>query len=436
MDTQKLISPSSLIIHLMLVAGFLVYARVFGPPQPEPIKIPFKELKVDQKKAEIGKTSDEIPLDRSILLTETRPGSMDHKSFYSKNNRLFGRLGNSWTAELTLNQKVQKASQYHFSKGKSALGALALVEISSGKVIGLTEHIDKHHPVTRQLKPSPAMHLGLQSLAPSASVFRLVTAASLLESGLNPRQKFCYTKFKGTRIKQEHLSNLDPKHCNYLSKAVTTSDNSYLAYVSHSQLSPDKLKKSALNLGYDRNYSYFGLPYELSVAYIPSDPIQRAKTAIGVMGSKTNVLHAAMLTAAIASDGVVKSPRLVEKITNSEGREIVAPEFSKMAKGMSPSTAARLRHSLKNAIYENPTGKIFRNWPDELRKLRVAGQSSLRTYHKPNFIRYTWFIGYVPIEDPKWAIAVMVVNNDWHARALYIAHQVLKDVLGDLNNLE
>ena len=142
-----------------------------------------------------------------------------------------------------------------------------------------------------------------------------------------------------------------------------------------------------------------------------------------------------MLTAAIATDGSIKSPRLVEKITNAEGREIEAPEFAPMAKGMSPASAARLRRILKNAIHENPTGKVFQNWPSELRKLKVAGQSSVRTYRKPSFVRYTWFVGYVPSEAPQWAIAVMVVNNErWFVRALDIAHRVLKDVLSDLNN--
>ena len=434
MNTQKLISPSSLVIHLILVTCFLIYARIFGPPQPERINIPYQELKQDTPRTDGTKSQSQIPLDRSVLLTETRPGSMSHSSFFAKEQKLYGRLENRWTAQLTLDQRVQKASDYHFSKSKSAMGALALVEVSSGRVIGLSEFIDRQHPVTRKLKPSSDIHLGLQSIAPSSGVFRLVTTAALLEDGLNPLQKFCYTKFKGAWIKHEHLSNLDPRHCNYLSEAVSTTDNSYLAYVSHSQLTPDKLKKAALNLGYDRNYSYFGLPYELSVAHIPSDPIQRAKTAIGLLGSKTNVLHAAMLTAAIATDGALKSPRLVEKITNSEGREIEAPEFSTMAKGMSPSSAARLRRIFKNAIHENPSGKVFQNWPNELRKMRVAGQSSVRTYRKPSFVRYTWFVGYVPSEAPQWAIAVMVVNNErWFVRALDIAHRVLKDVLSDLN---
>ena len=87
MNTQKLISPSSLVIHLVLVTCFLIYARIFGPPQPERIKIPYQELKQGSQKLQNPKAASVIPLDRSVLLTETRPGSMSHKSFYAEDQK-------------------------------------------------------------------------------------------------------------------------------------------------------------------------------------------------------------------------------------------------------------------------------------------------------------------------------------------------------------
>ena len=66
--------------------------------------------------------------------------------------------------------------------------------------------------------------------------------------------------------------------------------------------------------------------------------------------------------------------------------------------------------------------------------MKVAGQSSVRTYRTPYFVRYTWFMGYAPIEDPKWSFAVMVVNHEtWYVRALDIANRVLKDYFDLLN---
>ena len=430
MTPIKLFSPAAMALHLILFAGFLLYARVFGPPAPPSIDVPFKPLATSAVQQD---TKHETEIDQSLLLTERRPGSMSHQGFYEREGKLWGRLENRWVAELTLNDRVQRASEYHFSKSKAAMGALAMVEVNTGKVVGLSEFIDRNHPVTRRLRPSENVHLALQAIAPSAGLFRIVTTASLLEKGLNPLQRFCYTKFKGTLLQSRHLSNQDPNACNHLIEAMSVTDNSYLAWVSHSELSSDLLKKTALNLGFDQRYSYFGLPYELSVAHIPSDPLRRAKTAVGFRGSKANVLHAALMMGAVATDGTLRSPRLVENIRNEEGTTVTAPDFPPMSKGISASTSARIKRIMKNAIHESPTGKVFQDWPDHLRSTRVAGQASVRTYRKPSFTRYTWFVGYMPAEDPKWAIAVMVVNHErWYVRALDIAHRVLKDVLSDL----
>lgn len=435
MTSQKLLSPSTLAFHLLLVAGFLIYARLFGPPKPVILQVPKGELAtiIATDNQKLGEQDSLV--NRSVLLTETRPGSMNHKSFFEREGKLWGKLENEWLAELTLDQRVQQISKAHFSKSKAALGALALVEVKTGRVIGLQEFVNQDHPVTRRMKLGDDVHLGLRSIAPGSGLFRLVTASSLLDAGLNPLQKYCYQKFKGTWLQAKHLNPTESNaHCNHLNEALSTTDNSYLAYVSNKLLSADKLKKSALDLGFDRRFSYFGLPYELSVAHIPSQSLERAKTAVGIQGSKMNTLHAAMMMAAIATDGTLKSPRLVEYIQDRTGQKIEAPNFPPMANGMSASSAARLRRMMKNAILENPAGRVFQDWPQKIRKMKVAGQASVRTFRKPDFVRYTWFVGYVPAQDPQWSIAVMVVNHEqWYVRALDIAHRVLKDVLVTLD---
>ena len=79
---------------------------------------------------------------------------------------------------------------------------------------------------------------------------------------------------------------------------------------------------------------------------------------------------------------------------------------------MGPASAARMRKILQISMKEESTHQIFQNWPSYLSRMKVAGQASVRTYRNPYFVRYTWFMGYAPIEDPKWAFAIMVVNHE------------------------
>ena len=136
-----------------------------------------------------------------------------------------------------------------------------------------------------------------------------------------------------------------------------------------------------------------------------------------------------MLAAAIAKDGTLYRPQLAAKIVNHEGKEIKAPiDFKKVAEGMQPTTAKRMRHMMRRSIQDKKAYAVFKEWPSSLSHYRVAGQASMKTHREPSFIRYTWFVGFAPADRPKWAFAVMVVNNiKWYVRALDIAHRVLKD---------
>ena len=95
---------------------------------------------------------------------------------------------------------------------------------------------------------------------------------------------------------------------------------------------------------------------------------------------------------------------------------------------MQPATAKRMRHMMRRAIQDKKSHAVFKEWPSSLSHYRVAGQASMKTHREPSFVRYTWFVGFAPADRPKWAFAVMVVNNiKWYVRALDIAHRVLKD---------
>ena len=430
MISHPLINTHFLFSQLILLLVFLLYSFVFGPPQSQKSNL---SKQVTQKKTEIPTRTQMSLIDQDLLVSERRPGALNHKNFFQKDGQIWGPLENQWTALLTLDPTLQKVIYRHFKNSKAALGAFVMMEVDTGRIIGLSEYINREHSVTRKLQIKEDVHLALNALAPSTGVFRLVTIAALLNKGIKPLQSFCYTKFKYS-ITMRHLSNKDPNNCNNLQQASADTDYSFFAYMSHHNLAVEDLKRMALHLGFDRKIPYFGLPYELNTAYIPTTDIRRAYTALGFRNSKSNALHAAMLARAIATDGQLKPPYLVDKIIRNDGKEVPSPPLKPVAQGMGPASAARLRRVLQLSMKGKEIAKAFQNWPRSLSHMKVAGQSSVRTYRNPYFVRYTWFMGYAPIEDPKWSFAVMVVNHDtWYVRALDVANRVLKDYFELLN---
>ena len=180
MNPQDLITPKVLFMQLMLLLGFLMYSMFFGPPQPQRPHLGFKEivLKSDQEQ------SVQLPnIDQELLISERRPGSLKHrgKNFFEKKGRIWGHLENQWIALLTLDPQLQKITKRHFENSHAALGALAMMEVNTGRVIGLSEYINHNHVVTRRLKIKNDVHLALRALAPAAGLFRIVSTAALLD---------------------------------------------------------------------------------------------------------------------------------------------------------------------------------------------------------------------------------------------------------------
>ncbi len=63
--------------------------------------------------------------------------------------------------------------------------------------------------------------------------------------------------------------------------------------------------------------------------------------------------------------------------------------------------------------------------------IEVAGKTgSLSTHHKGPFKDYSWFVGFAPADDPKIAVAAVVVNGlKWRVHAPFIAREALKAYL-------
>ena len=59
--------------------------------------------------------------------------------------------------------------------------------------------------------------------------------------------------------------------------------------------------------------------------------------------------------------------------------------------------------------------------------IEVAGKTGSLSIHKAPFKDYSWFVGFAPADDPKIAVAAVVVNGlKWRVHAPYIAREALK----------
>lgn len=442
MKAVPLINNKLVLIQFSLLFFLFSLISFFGPPQDQMVVIPQNQPQVPKQTSieatfEDSEEGGHFAEERSTL-SEIAPGRLSHKQIIKEDGRYWGNLDNAWRARLSLDPDFQEAADRHFSRSHAALGAIVMMEVDTGRMIGLSEYHDSEHNLSRRMRLGDELHMGLRALAPSAGGFRLITYIALLEKGLNPKKNICYTKLKGGNVHAHHLENRNPGPCKNIAKGFVDQDLSLLAFATHSQLKSADLKRAALRSGFDQRIPYFDLPYEISKAHVPTTDIARVKTALGLQNTKMSVLQAAMIASMIANGGRLVRPQLVDVIEREDGTRHEAPQLAPLKQtGIKSETARNLRSMMRDAMQENELASIFEEWPSELRDIRIAGQSSLKTYRKPIFRRYTWFIGFAPADKPKWAFATMVLNNErWYVRADHLTHRILKDYLPKLTQKE
>jgi len=315
------------------------------------------------------------------------------------------------TLEPVLQQKLTKV----LSDYRVPWGATVLLDPRSGRVLAMAEH-------SQMEKGSP---VALKAVAPAASVFKIVTAAALLEQGIGEESEVCYHGGKH-RIARKQLAD-DPRRdrrCLTLQAAMGRSANVVFAKLADRGLTRDRLQSEAQRWLFNASIP-FARPVEVSRAEIPEEPFDLATTAAGFGRVRLSPLHGALIAAVVANGGVLAPPRLVDAVAGGELPPVAGP-----TRVVDERVAAALARMMRTTTTDGTARKIFRRdrWSrrSPLREVAVAGKTGSLHEQKP-FRDYSWFVGFAPVDDPQVVVATVVVNERlWRVKAPYVAHQALE----------
>lgn len=314
-------------------------------------------------------------------------------------------------ATLTLDPALQARLERALDTYRVPWGATVLVEPATGRILAMAEH-SRAEPGRRGLATA--------ALAPAASIFKLVTAAALLEAGVEPDEEVCY--HGGRRRLAPRLLADDPRRdhrCVSLSSAFGHSTNVVFAKLADRGLDPERLRAAAERFLFNVKIPFAGT-VEVSRAEIPDDDFGLAETAAGFGPVRLSPLHGALLAAIVANDGVLVPPTLVEAV---DGVPAAAAVPRRVVDG---AVAAELKEMMRTTVTEGTARRVFRRTKPSLRGVTVAGKTgSLADTHP--YRDYSWFVGYAPADRPEIAVATVIVNERlWHARAPTVAREALE----------
>ena len=127
--------------------------------------------------------------------------------------------------------------------------------------------------------------------------------------------------------------------------------------------------------------------------------------SLGQQGVMVTPLQIASLLAMVADDGVWADPALVKYTLDQDGHRtpVLSGERQQV---ISPPTAAKLRVLLEKVVQEG-TGRAA-----AIPETRVAGKTATsqtgRMISDNEEALNTWFAGYLPADQPRWVVVVMV----------------------------
>ena len=321
------------------------------------------------------------------------------------------------TLELTLRPDVQQDIGDRLARLRVPYAAVVLIKPGTGAIEAWVEH--REISVIGRDKA-----LGLAgNKAPAASIFKIISAAALLEAGVDPKRATC---FRGG------LRNLRPTHleapkgssrCETLGEALGRSSNAVFGQLTAKHLKRGDLVAKAEDFLFRSN-----IPFDIStVASTISegdDTLRRAQTAAGLRGSTLSPLHGALIAATIANDGVMMRPHLVVGDSLQAGLRF---EPAPLHTAVAAKTAREIRKMMVRTVRKGTAKKSFEPRPPSLAGFDIAGKTGTLSNKKRSGYRlYSWFVGFAPADKPEIAVAALAVNGRaWRAKGATIARDAL-----------
>lgn len=131
---------------------------------------------------------------------------------------------------------------------------------------------------------------------------------------------------------------------------------------------------------------------------IPTGKDGTARSGIGQENVRATPLQMAMVAAAVANDGKIMSPYVVQKVRAKDQSELYNASPEEFKQPITGDQAEQLAEMMRAVITEG-TAK-------NLQGMRIAGKTGTAEQGSGN-PNARWFVGFSPVKDPRYAFAVM-----------------------------
>ncbi|MER5990135.1 peptidoglycan D,D-transpeptidase FtsI family protein [Streptomyces viridosporus] len=355
-------------------------------------------------------------------------GNDDQLFFRNTLDMLTGKKKQGGNVVTTLNAAAQKAA-YEGLEKQGGKGAVAAIEPSTGKILALasypsydpssfagnstTTDTEAWQKLQKKNNPDdPMLNRALREVYPPGSTFKVVTAAAALENELytdadQKTQTPLPWIMPGTRTPLKNDGDLPCEDAS-LREALRVSCNTVFGKIG-ADLGNDKMLEMSEKFGFNAE-QFTPVRANASVFSDDMDKAQTALSSIGQFNTAATPLQMAMVTAAIANDGTLMKPYMVDALQDSSLNPVEKTDPEELSRPMTAKNAQILQ-SMMETVVEKGTGGNAR-----IPGVTVGGKTGTAQHGVDNKENpYAWFISYAKSADGSSPVAVAVVIEDENA---------------------
>ncbi|MER6179185.1 penicillin-binding transpeptidase domain-containing protein [Streptomyces sp. NPDC001652] len=351
-------------------------------------------------------------------------GNDDRLFFRNTLDMITGKPKEGGNVVTTLNAAAQKAA-YDGLKERGK-GAVVALEPSTGKILAMASY-PSYDPGTiagggesdekawkaldKKNNPAdPMLNRALREVYPPGSTFKVVTAAAALENGLysdadEKTDSPLPWVMTGTTTELKNEGNIPCKNAT-LRVALQWSCNTVFGKIG-ADLKNEKMLEEAKKFGFTEE-QFTPVRSSASVFSDNMEPSQVALSSIGQFNTAATPLQMAMVASAVANDGTLMKPYMVDELQASNVDVIEKTDPEEYSQPLSAKNAQILQ-SMMETVVEKGTGKTAQIGGD----VTVGGKTGTAQHGENNSKNpYAWFISYAKLGDGSKPVAVAVVVED------------------------
>ena len=291
-------------------------------------------------------------------------------------------------------------------------GAIVVTEVKTGKILALVSQPDfdpnniseMWDALVKDTESSILVNRATQGLYPPGSTFKVITALEYIRENPSTFTNYSYDCNGSYKLGNHKISCYHGiKHGKIdFDTSFAKSCNSSFANIGMN-LGKEKFANTLDELLFNQK-----LPIKLNHqnssinVYEDIPEAEMMQTSIGQGKIQITPMHLNMITSAIANNGVLMKPYLIERVESAKGTVVKNFSPEKYGSLMTEEEAIIISGMMKEVV-EKGTASHLKGM-----EYTAAGKTGSAEYNNIKGDSHAWFTGYAPAEDPEISVTVIM----------------------------